>query len=60
MKHILDKSFKYRPSFNTDIRKKFEEVRKRLEAEKKRSEAILAEADAKVEQIKPHLKARLA
>jgi len=28
MKHILDQSFRYRPSFDTDVRKTFERVRK--------------------------------
>jgi hypothetical protein len=28
MKHILDSSFRYRPSFDTDVRRTFEKVRK--------------------------------
>ena len=28
MKHILDSSFQYRPSFDTDVRKTFEKVRR--------------------------------
>lgn len=28
MKHILDSEFRYRPSFDTDVRKTFEKVRK--------------------------------
>lgn len=28
MKHILDSSFRYKPSFDTDVRKTFERVRK--------------------------------
>lgn len=28
MKHILDSSFRYRPSFDTDVRKTFERVRR--------------------------------
>jgi hypothetical protein len=28
MKHILDSSFRYRPSFDTDVRKTFEKVRR--------------------------------
>ena len=28
MKHILDSSFRYKPSFDTDVRRTFERVRK--------------------------------
>jgi len=28
MKHILDSSFRYKPSFDTDVRKTFERIRK--------------------------------
>jgi hypothetical protein len=28
MKHILDSSFRYRPSFDTDVRKTFDKVRR--------------------------------
>ena len=28
MKHILDSSFRYRPSFDTDVRKTFEKARR--------------------------------
>lgn len=28
MKHILDSSFRYKPSFDTDVRKTFERVRR--------------------------------
>jgi hypothetical protein len=28
MKSVLDKSFRYRPSFDTDVRKTFERIRK--------------------------------
>lgn len=28
MKHILDSDFRYRPSFDTDVRKTFERVRR--------------------------------
>jgi hypothetical protein len=28
MKHILDSDFRYRPSFDTDVRKTFEKVRR--------------------------------
>jgi hypothetical protein len=32
MKHILDSSFNYRPSFDTDVRKTFEKVRRQQQA----------------------------
>ena len=32
MKRILDPSFRYRPSFATDLRKTFERVRRELQA----------------------------
>ena len=28
MKHILDSSFRYKPSFDTDVRRTFERIRK--------------------------------
>lgn len=28
MKHILDSSFRYKPSFDTDVRKTFERIRR--------------------------------
>jgi len=28
MKHILDSAFKYKPSFDTDVRKTFERIRR--------------------------------
>jgi hypothetical protein len=38
MKHILDSSFRYKPSFDTDVRKTFERVR-RQQQEQARSES---------------------
>ena len=38
MKHILDSEFRYRPSFDTDVRKTFERVR-RQQQEQARSES---------------------
>ena len=31
MKHILDSDFRYRPSFDTDVRKTFEKARRQLQ-----------------------------
>ncbi len=39
MKHILDSSFRYRPSFDTDVRKTFERVRRQQEPKPKPKEA---------------------
>ena len=33
MKHILDSEFRYRPSFDTDVRKTFERVRRQQQAQ---------------------------
>ena len=33
MKHILDSSFRYKPSFDTDVRKTFERIRKLQQAQ---------------------------
>jgi hypothetical protein len=45
MKHILDSSFRYKPSFDTDVRKTFEKAR-RQQQEREREQAQ-ADADAK-------------
>jgi hypothetical protein len=33
MKHILDSSFRYKPSFDPDVRKTFERVRRQQQAQ---------------------------
>jgi hypothetical protein len=33
MKHILDSSFRYKPSFDTDVRKTFERIRRQQQAQ---------------------------
>ena len=45
MKHILDSSFRYKPSFDTDVRKTFEKAR-RQQQDREREQAK-ANADAK-------------
>jgi uncharacterized protein (DUF924 family) len=35
MKHILDSSFRYKPSFDTDVRKTFERIRKQQQAQER-------------------------
>jgi hypothetical protein len=32
MKHILDSSFRYRPSFDTDVRKTFDKIRRQQQS----------------------------
>jgi len=39
MKHILDSDFRYRPSFDTDVRKTFEKVRRAQQQPRDRDEA---------------------
>jgi hypothetical protein len=34
MKHILDSDFRYRPSFDTDVRKTFEKIRRQQQLAK--------------------------
>jgi hypothetical protein len=47
MKHILDQSFRYKPSFDTDLRKTFERVR-RQQQEKARAEASKQNTEVRV------------
>ena len=39
MKHILDSDFRYRPSFDTDVRTTFEKVRRAQQQSRDRDEA---------------------
>ena len=55
MKHILDSSFRYKPSFDTDVRKTFERVRKQQQPKAKESQASNQEVRVKVLQL-DHLK----
>lgn len=55
MKHILDSEFRYRPSFDTDVRKTFEKIRRQQQARDRREPKGDAEPKVKVlklEQIK--------
>ena len=36
MKHILDSDFRYRPSFDTDVKKTFEKIRRQQQMAKER------------------------
>ena len=55
MKHILDSSFRYKPSFDTDVRKTFERVRKQQQPKAKDSQSSNQEVRVKVLQL-DHLK----
>jgi hypothetical protein len=53
MKSILDRTFHYTPSFETDIRKTFARVERERKAEQKRAaQAVAAEAATKVTKIR--------
>jgi hypothetical protein len=45
MKSVLDRSFHYTPSVETDLKKTFARIRRRLKEEEK--ERLLADAEAK-------------
>ena len=45
MKHILDSDFRYRPSFDTDVKKTFEKIRRQQQVK---------EQEAKDRQSKAH------
>ena len=49
MKHILDSEFRYRPSFDTDVRKTFERVRR---AQHARTAAQAKEGEVQVRVLK--------
>ena len=58
MKHILDSDFRYRPSFDTDVRKTFEKIRRQQQVrdrEQPKTTAAVQETKVtvhKLEQIK--------
>ena len=51
MKHILDSDFRYRPSFDTDVRKTFEKVRRQQQQVRGREETK-TEPEVKVKVLK--------
>jgi hypothetical protein len=55
MKHILDSDFRYRPSFDTDVRKTFDKIRRQQQVRDREQPKAAAETKVKVlklEQIK--------
>jgi hypothetical protein len=57
MKHILDSSFRYKPSFDTDVRKTFERVRRQQQAQAQSQSRATPEARVKVLQLEQVKKA---
>ena len=58
MKHIIDSSFRYKPSFDTDVRKTFERVRKQQQAQaREQSSKANPEVRVKVLQLEQVKKA---
>jgi hypothetical protein len=57
MKHILDSSFRYKPSFDTDVRKTFEKVRRQQQAQERAESDPKAGAGTRVKVLQlDHLK----
>lgn len=57
MKHILDTSFRYKPSFDTDVRKTFERIRRQQQARARAQAKGNAEGQVKVLQLEQLKKA---
>ena len=57
MKHILDSSFRYKPSFDTDVRKTFERVRKQQQSQSRSQAKPSPEVRVKVLQLQELKKA---
>lgn len=51
MKHILDSSFRYKPSFDTDVRKTFERIRKQQQMQSREQAKPNPEVRVKVLQL---------
>jgi hypothetical protein len=52
MKHILDSEFRYRPSFDTDVRKTFEKVRRQQQLKDREQQQPAAAGEPKVKVLK--------
>jgi len=53
MKHILDSNFRYKPSFDTDVRKTFERARKQQQAQAREQAKPDPDVRVKVLQLEP-------
>jgi uncharacterized protein (DUF924 family) len=51
MKHILDSSFRYRPSFDTDVRRTFEKARRQQQSKESEQARQKPEVRVKVLQL---------
>ena len=51
MKHILDSSFRYRPSFDTDVRRTFEKARRQQQSKESQQARQKTEVRVKVLQL---------
>lgn len=52
MKSIFDNSFRYKPSFETDVKKTFDRIRRELAAKLEQAEKDEAERKSKVTKLK--------
>jgi hypothetical protein len=52
MKHILDSDFRYRPSFDTDIKKTFEKVRRQQQVKEQQLAKAKAHPEVTVKVVK--------
>ncbi|MGZ5095071.1 MAG: hypothetical protein ACXWCY_19680 [Burkholderiales bacterium] len=59
MKHILDPSFRYTPSFATDLRKTFKRIRRQQQAQARGHTNVKLESAANVLQLNQSTKRRL-
>jgi hypothetical protein len=57
MKHILDSSFRYKPSFDTDVRRTFDRVRKQQQEQARSQSKANPEVRVKVLQLEQVKKA---
>ena len=60
MKHILDSDFRYRPSFDTDVKKTFEKIRRQQQLAKEQHSKAQPEAQVKVLKLEQLKKATTA
>ena len=53
MKHILDSDFRYRPSFDTDVKKTFEKIRRQQQqAKEQQAKDRQAKSEVQVKVVK--------
>jgi len=52
MKHILDSDFRYRPSFDTDIKKTFEKARRQQQVKEQQLAKTKAQSEVTVKVVK--------